>query len=256
MPEPSLAGAAGRGETSRDPAGPPPIKGFIETSFIDWRGYISAVLFLPGCNFACPYCHNYTLVSDPEAYLTLDLDEVLARLKPFVGWIDGVVVSGGEPTLHPGLTELVESLRSTGFKVKLDTNGSRPETVRDLCQEGLLEMVSMDLKAPLDPLSYARAAGRAVAVERVAATLDYLRSSGMLHEIRSTVWPAWHGPEELKDMAQAVEGCQNWTLQALNPANAWNRLPLGPGEAYTSDELARLQTGLADAACRPPGRDF
>jgi len=253
MPDSPLANETALGINVRARAGLPPIKGFIETSFLDWRGYISTVLFLPGCNFACPYCHNYTLVSDPESYLTLDLQDILTRLKPFVGWIDGVVVSGGEPTLHPGLADLLEAIRSTGFKVKLDTNGSRPRVVRELCQAGLVDMVAMDLKAPLDSMAYARAAGRAVEVDRVAATLDYLRSSGISHEIRSTIWPGWHGNQELAAMARAVEGCQTWTLQALNPANAWQRNALGQGEPYSSDDLARMQTNLADAACQSQG---
>ncbi len=231
----------------------PPIKGFIETSFLDWRGFISAVLFLPGCNFACPYCHNYTLVSDPDSYLTLDFEDVLARLRPFVGWIDGVVISGGEPTLHPGLGAMMEELRRAGFKVKLDTNGSHPKVVRELCEAGLVDMVAMDLKAPLEPMAYARAAGKPVEVERVRATLDFLRASGLAHEIRSTIWPSWHGPQELAAMAETVRGCQAWTLQALNPSTAWNREALGEGDPFGSDELARLQAGLADTACRPPG---
>jgi pyruvate formate lyase activating enzyme len=250
MLDSSMANEAAKGNYSSPRAGLPPIKGFIETSFLDWRGYISAVVFLPGCNFACPYCHNYTLVSDPDTYLTLDLDDVLTRLKPFVGWIDGVVVSGGEPTLHPGLGDLLETIRTIGFKVKLDTNGSRPRVVRELCQAGLVDMVAMDLKAPLDPTAYARATGKPVEVDRVSATLDYLRNSGISHEIRSTIWPAWHGKDELAAMAQAVAGCQTWTLQALNPANAWNPEALGQGDPYSSDELASLQTELADAACR------
>jgi pyruvate formate lyase activating enzyme len=265
MPDPSPAGglAKGEGATRREGceessalsarAGLPPIKGFIETSFLDWRGFISAVLFLPGCNFACPYCHNYTLVSDPDSYQTLDLDDILTRLKPFVGWIDGVVVSGGEPTLHPGLGDLLEAIRSIGFKLKLDTNGSHPHVVRELCQDGLVDMVAMDLKAPLDSMAYARATGKAVEVERVASTLDYLRSCGIKHEIRSTIWPAWHGAGELAAMAHALNGCQTWTLQALNPANAWNRDALGEGEPYSSDELARLQSDLADLACHSQG---
>ncbi len=253
MPDPSPADEPNQGNAPQASVALPPIKGFIETSFLDWRGYISAVLFLPGCNFACPYCHNYTLVRDPDSYQTLDLDDVVTRLKPFVGWIDGVVVSGGEPTLHPRLGDLFEAVRSTGFKTKLDTNGSQPAVVRDLCQDGLVDMVAMDLKAPLEPMAYARAAGKTVDVEPVSATLDYLRSSGLNHEIRSTLWPAWHGQAELTAMAETVQGCQTWTLQALNPANSWKQEALGKGDPYSSDELAQLQTDLADTACCQTG---
>ncbi len=230
---------------------PPPIKGFIETSFLDWRGLISAVLFLPGCNFACPFCHNYSsLVADPDSLMTLPLEGVLDRLKPFVGWIDGVVISGGEPTLHPGLEELLGQVRQAGFKVKLDTNGYRPEVVQRVVEAGLVDMVAMDLKAPLEPLAYRRACGRAIEVERVARSLEYLKACGVAHEFRSTICPAWHGPAELKRMAQSVEGCMSWTLQAMNPASGWNAEALGGVGLYNAEELDELQRTVADPVCR------
>ncbi len=232
------------------PPGLPPLKGFIETSFLDWRGLISAVLFLPGCNFACPYCHNYTLVSDPDSLMTLPLDGVLDRLRPFVGWIDGVVVSGGEPTLHPGLERLLGEIKQAGFRVKLDTNGYRPRVLARVVEQGLADMVAMDLKAPLEPLAYRRSCGRAVEVEPVAESLEFLKASGVAHEFRSTVCPAWHGRAELERMAASLEGCQAWTLQAMNPATAWNQEALQGSGVYTAEELARLQAEVADPVTR------
>ncbi len=232
--------------------GPPPVKGFLETSFVDWRGQISAVVFLPGCNFSCPYCHNYTLVTDPDGLETFALDEVLDRLRPFAGWIDGVVVSGGEPTLHPGLAGLLAAIKAEGFAVKLDTNGHRPGVLKDLARRGLVDMVAMDVKAPLEPLAYRRAAGRPVDLERVRASLEFLKASGLAHELRTTVWPDWHGEAELGAMARDLAGCQCWTLQALNPDNAWDRSALGPGRAYAAEELARLQRQIANPVCTGP----
>ncbi|MEW5913051.1 MAG: anaerobic ribonucleoside-triphosphate reductase activating protein [Thermodesulfobacteriota bacterium] len=231
------------------PPAPPPVKGFIETSFLDWPGQIASVLFLPGCNFRCPYCHNFTLVEDPESLLTLSLDAVLDRLRPFTGWIDGVVVTGGEPTLHPGLEALLERIKETGFLVKLDTNGYRPQVLMDLAGRGLLDMVAMDLKAPLEPLAYRRASGCSVDVERVRQSLEFLKASGLAHHIRSTIWPDWHGPDELTKMAAAVKGAQAWTLQAMNPANAWDQATLAGAEMYTPQDIVRLQTEVADPAC-------
>lgn len=231
-------------------AGLPDIKGFLETSFVDWRGRISAVVFLPGCNFACPYCHNHALATEPETYQSWSLAGVLERLRPFVGWIDGVVVSGGEPTLHPGLAELLGRIRAEGFETKLDTNGYRPDALRRLVESGLVDMVAMDLKAPLEPLAYRRAAGRAVDVERIGQSLDYLKNCGVAHEFRSTIIPAWHGPAELSAMARSVDGCQAWTLQAMNPASAWDKPAMPTCGPYTAEELARLQAKLADPARR------
>ncbi|MCB2225351.1 MAG: anaerobic ribonucleoside-triphosphate reductase activating protein [Desulfarculaceae bacterium] len=236
--------------TTLPPAGLPPVKGFIETSFLDWRGQIAAVLFLPGCNFACPYCHNFALVSDPDSYLTLPLDGVLDRLKPFVGWIDGVVVSGGEPTLHPGLERLLGEVKQAGFKVKLDSNGYRPEALVRVVEQGLVDMVAMDVKAPLEPLAYRRSCGRAVEVDRVRESLEYLKACGVAHEFRSTICPQWHGPEELGRMAEAVGGCQAWTLQAMNPASAWNEEAVDGVSMYSAEELDELQRTIADPACR------
>lgn len=229
--------------------GLPPVKGFLETSFVDWPGMIASVLFLPGCNFSCPYCHNHMLVTDSDSLETFELDLVLDRLRPFVGWIDGVVVSGGEPTLHPGLAGLLAAVKAEGFKVKLDTNGHRPGVIKDLARRGLLDMVSMDLKAPLEPLAYRRAAGRPVDLERVRASVEFLKTSGLAHEFRTTVWPAWHGEDELKAMAADLDGCQGWTLQALNPQSAWDLAALGSGKAFEPQELAILQRNLADPAC-------
>ncbi len=237
-------------------AGAPPIKGFIETSFVDWRGAVAAVLFLPGCDLACPFCHNYTLASDPDSYLTLELEAVLARLAEFAGWIDGVVVSGGEPTLHPGLDELLDRIKAAGFKTKLDTNGLKPGALQDLCRRGLVDMVAMDVKAPLEPLAYARAAGKAVDIAALAESIAFLIRGGAAHEFRSTIWPAWHGERELKAMGQALEGARAWTLQAMNPQNAWRPQALGEGAPYSQEDIARLQRELADPVLRAPhGQD-
>jgi pyruvate formate lyase activating enzyme len=204
------------------------------------------VLFLPGCNFACPFCHNHQLAADPESLMDLPLEDVLARLKPFVGWVDGVVISGGEPTLHPGLANLCQRLKGLGFAVKLDSNGHRPQVIEDLAGRGLIDMVAMDLKAPLQDLAYRRAAGKPVDLDKLRRSIDFLISSGLTHEFRSTLWPAWHGPEELEAMAMALQGAQAWTLQALRPEAAWDPEALGEGRAYTLQEISLLQKTYAD----------
>lgn len=253
MPKAAAPGASARGGATAPPGTGtawPEIKGFLETSFIDWRGAIAAVVFLPGCNLACPFCHNHQLVHSPQVYQSLEPERVLDRLRTFAGWVDGVVVSGGEPTLHPGLGQLCQAIRETGFKVKLDSNGLRPEVLEDLAGRGVIDMVAMDLKAPLNDLAYRRAAGRPVDLAALGRSVDFLIHSGLDHEFRSTIWPAWHGQDELREMARTLAGCQAWTLQALNPLNAWRPEELGPGAPYSAEEVARLQAAIADPACR------
>ena len=125
------------------------IKGFIETSFVDCPGRTCTVLFLAGCNFRCPFCHNHPLVIDPEGLLSFPLEEVISTLQPLKKWLGGICISGGEPTLDPKLPERLKVLRQEGFNLKIDTNGSRPAVLAELLSLDLLEMIAIDVKAPL-----------------------------------------------------------------------------------------------------------
>lgn len=203
-------------------AGLPPyeIKGFLETSFLDWPGQVAAVIFLGRCNFRCPFCHNHGLVLQPDAFPNFDWTGLKTRLSRFVGWIDGVVVSGGEPTLDPRLAELAREIKGMGFKVKLDTNGSRPEVLRGLWDRGLIDHVAMDVKGPLDEVSYARAAGRPGFLGPVMETLSWLESSAVPYGLRTTVVPGLHTEHDLTLMARQLSQAPEWTLQNFNPENA------------------------------------
>ena len=137
----------------------PTIKGFLETSFVDWPGQVAAVVFLPRCNFRCPYCHNHGLVLHPEGLQSWSLEGILDHLDGYRDWVDGVCVSGGEPTIHPGLPDLLGALRDSGWATKIDTNGARPDVVAGLLDAGLLDALALDLKAPLEPIPYRRNSG-------------------------------------------------------------------------------------------------
>ena len=196
------------------------IKGFLETSFLDWPGKIASVLFLPGCNFRCPFCHNHGLVLNHQAYPSLPWRDVKARLGKFRGWIDGVVVTGGEPTLSPDLPDLLNQIKQAGFQVKLDTNGSRPEVLQSLMNMGLLDHVAMDVKGPLDETSYARAAGRPGFVDAVRQSLDLLEAWDRPYSLRTTVVPQLHSESDVFCLARQLPSAPDWTLQSFNPENA------------------------------------
>ncbi|MBW1709344.1 MAG: anaerobic ribonucleoside-triphosphate reductase activating protein [Deltaproteobacteria bacterium] len=196
------------------------IKGFLESSFLDWPGQIATVIFLAGCNFRCPFCHNHGLVLNPNEYPVLNWDDIKARLKKFTGWIDGVVVSGGEPTISKGLPDLIRDIKNCGFKVKLDTNGSRPSVLADLMENGLLDHVAMDIKAPLNEVAYARAAGQPGFLDKVKESLALLQSSGLPFTLRTTVVPGIHTEKDILLMARQLGGVPNWQLQYFNPENA------------------------------------
>ena len=196
------------------------IKGFIETSFLDWPGQVASVLFLAGCNFRCPFCHNYGLVLNHTEFPSYDWSTIRSRLAKFKGWIDGVVISGGEPTLSPGLTDLVRDIRNMGFMVKLDTNGSRPEVLAALLEEGLLNYVAMDVKGPLDEVSYTRAAGRHGFLDQVKKSLDLLSDSDLPYTLRTTVVPDLHTELDVLRLAEQLQSAPVWKLQNFQPENA------------------------------------
>lgn len=182
----------------------PEIKGFIETSFVDWPGKLASVVFLPGCGYRCPYCHNHRLVLHPEAFGSWSLGAVLDLLERFRGWVDGVCVTGGEPTLHAGLETLLATFKGAGWAVKLDTNGSRPDALAGLLGAGLADEVAIDVKAPLEPIPYRRNAGPGGDPERVRASLEVLARSGLPVQVRTTVHPFLLSREELLRLAGQV----------------------------------------------------
>ena len=128
----------------------PRIAGFNRTSLLDWDGCVTAVIYLPSCNFRCPFCHNRELVLTPEVYEDVPLEFVEDYISENREFLDGIVITGGEPTIHRDLPELVKRIKALGMKVKLDTNGTNPEMLKDLIDAGLIDYVAMDLKAPLD----------------------------------------------------------------------------------------------------------
>jgi len=199
------------------------IKGFLETSFLDWPGKICSVLFLAGCNFRCPYCHNHPLVFYPERYSSIPLEDILARLQSFQGWIDGVCLTGGEPTLHIDLPSLIREIKRNGLLVKLDTNGSNPQMLEDLIDAEEVNFVSMDVKAPLDPFSYRRSTGLPIDLNPILRSIEILRRGKVEYEFRMTVVPQLHRKEDIKTLASQLKAGRRLVLQNFNPED-----PLDP----------------------------
>lgn len=195
------------------------IKGFLEVSFLDWPGKLCSVVFLPHCNFRCPYCHNHALVLHPDRHGSIDLGDILRRLRSFRGWIDGVCITGGEPTLHPALPELARRIKRQGFLVKLDTNGTNPEMLDRLIKENLVDAVSMDVKAPLDGFHYRRVAGVRVDLDQILRSIEILKRGDVEYQFRVTVVPGYHGEEEIRAIGRVLKAGPHVVLQNFNPEN-------------------------------------
>jgi pyruvate formate lyase activating enzyme len=193
------------------------IKGFVETSFCDWDGKISTVVFLPGCNLRCPFCQNGDLVLAPGRLTSVDFEVVSSYLDRQKGWIDGVVLTGGEPTIWDDLPELAGRFKSLGLLIKLDTNGTNPGMLEEVLRQGLLDYVAMDVKAPLDH-RYDRAAGVHVDLEAIGTSIGILLSSlPSACEFRTTLVPGLVGEDEVVDIARALGAGARYVLQTFVP---------------------------------------
>jgi pyruvate formate lyase activating enzyme len=195
----------------------PLIRGFIENTLIDWGGRIACEVFLPTCNLRCPFCHAGHLVTHSGELESIPVSAVTECLDRHQGWIDGVVISGGEPTLHAGLTRLIEIFREHGAQIKLDSNGTHPEVLKSLFSMKLVDAISMDVKAPLDG-RYLKAAGVAeLDVKAIRRSIDLIMQSGLEYEFRTTCAPGFIGLPELQDIARELDGAERYYLQEFKP---------------------------------------
>jgi len=194
------------------------IKGFIDVSFVDWDGKISSVIFLPNCNFRCPFCHNLNLVFNPEKLDTIPFGYIENQLNRQRGWTDGVCITGGEPTLHSDLPELCSQLKKMEFLVKVDTNGTNPSMLKKLIENGLIDYVAMDIKAPLTVEKYSKATGvnTEKLLEEVKESVEILLGSLMDYEFRTTVVPTLHEKEDMKQICHSLIGCKKYVLQKFD----------------------------------------
>jgi pyruvate formate lyase activating enzyme len=185
---------------------------------VDWDGKISSVLFLPTCNFRCPFCHNVNLVLYHEKMETIPFEYIEEQLEKQKGWADGVCITGGEPTLHSSLPELCSRIKKMGFMVKLDTNGTNPTLLKELLDLKLLDYVAMDIKAPLTIEKYSKATGvnAEKLLENVKESIRLLMTSGIDYEFRTTVVPSIHTLDDIKQVCRSLKGCRKYVLQKFD----------------------------------------
>jgi pyruvate formate lyase activating enzyme len=192
------------------------IAGFNRTSLLDWDGCVAAVIYLQGCNFRCGYCHNPPLLPLEPELDEMPLQEVLEYLSEHRDFIDGVVVTGGEPTIHADLHMLLRQLRAIGMKTKVDTNGSNPSMLEDLICGGLVDFIAMDVKAPLDE-RYSRVAGVGVDLGKIAGSISLLKKGEVDYEFRTTVVPFFIQEKEVEEIAAAIAGSRRFVLHQFRP---------------------------------------
>ena len=176
------------------------IVGLQKMTLLDYPGRVACTVFLGGCNFRCPFCHNGGLL-DGAAPEVMSAEELLAFLKSRTGLLDGVCITGGEPTLSPQLPRLLEEIKALGFAVKLDTNGSRPQVLKQLVEAGLVNYVAMDVKN--SPQCYAATTGlKETPLEELEESLRFLMEENVAYELRTTVVQELHDRPSITEMGQ------------------------------------------------------
>ena len=249
------------------------IRGLQKTTLIDYPEKIACTIFFFGCNFHCPFCHNKDLVLKSKKPPQFSEKEIFDFLKSRKEILEGVVLTGGEPTLYPHLKEFIKKIKKLGFLVKLDTNGANPKILKELVKKGLIDYMAMDFKAPIE--KYEKVAGVKVNRKAILESLKFLISGKTDYEFRTTVVPTIHLEEDLIKMAKELEQLTinnksrqgrgssikasgqltkiNWFLQQFRPGSCldfkFNKLKTYPKNFYDKI-LPRLQQIIPNTLLR------
>lgn len=185
--------------------------GYQKLTLIDYPGKIAATVFTVGCNFRCPFCHNPELVNLRLAHGETTEKEFFDFLKKRKGKIEGVCITGGEPTLQSDLVDFIKKIKKLGFLVKLDTNGTRPDVLKKLIDLKLLDFVAMDIKN--QPKNYAKTTGGKIDIARIKLSVKLIMNSKLPYEFRTTVVPGLHVEKDFEEIAKWIKGARSYYLQ-------------------------------------------
>lgn len=217
------------------------IKGFIETSFLDWDGKVVSTLYVAHCNFHCPFCHNFGLIEDPKQYETIPLERIEKYLLEHKDFIDGICLTGGEPCMHKnrGLFEFLHRIMDLGFGIKFDSNGTDPECLEKVIGKKLADYIAMDIKGPLDE-RYDKLSGVKTDLEKIKRSIKIIIDSGLPYEFRTTVVPGLLGAKEMEDLARQIAGAKKFVLQQFVARNCWDE-SLRDKNPYDRKKLEELR---------------
>ena len=194
------------------------INGFEGVSLVDYPGKVCSIIYTSPCNFKCPFCHNPDLISVNNN--VLKADAILADIAERAGFIEGVTITGGEPTLQLDLSEFAAALKSLNFLVKLDTNGYRPQAIKGLLDKKLIDYIAMDIKT--SPDKYSRACGTKVELNKIKESISLIMNSGIDYEFRTTIVPGYVDMEDADKIGDMIKGAKRFTVQQFNNAKTYN----------------------------------
>lgn len=191
------------------------IKGLQKTTLLDYPGRVAATIFMGGCNMRCPFCHNMDIVEGGPKEDDYTAEEVLEFLRKRKNVLEGVCITGGEPTLYSDLPDFIREIKAVGYKVKLDTNGTNPQMVKNLYKEGLIDYVAMDIKSSM--AEYKKVcANQEINLEAIRESVDFLiedKEQKLDYEFRTTIVKNYHNKEVMEDIGKLIEGADKYFLQ-------------------------------------------
>ena len=213
------------------------LQGLAKLTLLDFPGRVACTVFFGGCNLRCPFCHNAGLVLDPAQYEQIDEEELYRFLEKRRGILDGVAITGGEPLLQPELARLMREIRARGYAVKLDTNGTLPDRLEALLDEGLVDYAAMDIKN--DAAHYDETAGTSVDLAAVKRSIRLIMEKAPDYEFRTTVVSEYHSPDSIRGAAELIRGAKRYFLQNFIDSGALIRPGLTACSRETLEEMAR-----------------
>jgi pyruvate formate lyase activating enzyme len=216
------------------------IGGLQKSSLIDYPEKISAIIFTQGCNFRCPYCHNPNLVNG-ELEMGNGEAKILEFLSSRIGKLDGVVITGGEPTLHKDLPEFIKQIKDLGFAIKLDTNGTNPDMLQQLIDEKLIDYVAMDIKAPIE--KYNEIVYTKVNIDNILKSIKILKNSNIDYEFRTTVVKSQLSRADFEKIGALIDGAPKYYLQKFIPTKTLNK-DFFNEKTYSKEEFAEITESL------------
>ena len=215
------------------------IHGLQKVTLIDFPKQVACTVFLDRCNFRCGFCFNPKLALGKETNFNMQGREFFEFLEKRKNLLDGVCITGGEPTMHPELAEFCGKIKGMGFLVKLDTNGSNPGMLKTLINKKLVDYIAMDIKAPLE--KYDEIVGAKVNKEAIRESIALIMNSGIDYEFRSTLLPKFHSAQDIEKMALMIENANLYCLQQFNPNAEMIDAQLKKERPFTKEKLEELK---------------
>lgn len=215
------------------------INGFNKLTLLDYPGHLAATIFLGGCNMRCPFCHNASLVTKVSTQPVIPVEEVFATLAKRKGILEGVCITGGEPTLYPDLPELVKEIKALGFRVKLDTNGTKPSMIKALVQDKLIDYIAMDIKNSRE--KYRVTSGNdSLELNLIEESVEFLMSAPIPYEFRTTVVKEYHTREDMLSIGEWLKGAEAYYLQSYRDSEDVIAPGLNSHSKETLNEFVRI----------------